>query len=159
MIFIELNRCCQEIGIDFLSTPFDLESAHFLINDCGVKQIKISSGDLTNAPLLLKIAHEGAQVILSTGMSTLDEIKIALGVLAFGYSCLDEKPSLDSFLSAYACEKNQAILRKNVTIFYNVPQLIPPIIKMLIYVAWMCWLTLLAVQWDCLIIHKGIISH
>lgn len=71
--------------IDFLSTPFDLDSLNFLVNDLGIKKIKISSGDLTNAPFLLAAAVKCDQIILSTGMSTLEEVEAALGVLAYGF--------------------------------------------------------------------------
>lgn len=72
-------------GIDFLSSPFDPHSARFLIEEMNLPVLKLGSGELTNAPLLLQIAQAGRQLILSTGMADLDEIREALGVLAFGY--------------------------------------------------------------------------
>jgi N-acetylneuraminate synthase len=75
----------RERGIEFLSTPFDRESLALLLR-LGVARIKIGSGDLTNAPLLWEAARAGKQVILSTGMATLDEIALALGALAHGYA-------------------------------------------------------------------------
>ena len=51
----------------------------FLVNDLGLRKVKVGSGDLTNAPLLLEIAHAGVSVVLSTGMATLSEIAEALG--------------------------------------------------------------------------------
>ena len=50
------------------------------------KRLKVGSGDLTNAPILLEMAGATCSVILSTGMATMDEIEEALGVLAFGYA-------------------------------------------------------------------------
>jgi N-acetylneuraminate synthase len=92
----ELARVCAESGIEFLSTPFDAESARFL-GTLSVKRIKISSGDLTNAPLVLEIARLGKPIILSTGMATIDEITDALSVLAFGLTRpADEMPTLDT---------------------------------------------------------------
>lgn len=67
---------CQQVGIGFLSTPFDEDSADMLAQ-LGVPAFKISSGDLTNTPLLLHVARKGKPVILSTGMATLAEVEAA----------------------------------------------------------------------------------
>lgn len=74
--YIELARFCEEVEIDFMSTPFDLEAVDFL-NDF-VKIFKIASADITNYPLLRKVAEKNKPVILSTGCSTIDEIKNAV---------------------------------------------------------------------------------
>src|SRR3990170_6614014 len=74
---------CRKQGIQFLSTPFDAESVDLLAKTFGLPILKLPSGEITNAPLLLKAAQTGKSVILSTGMSTLGEIESALGVLAF----------------------------------------------------------------------------
>lgn len=77
--FIQLYEYCKNIGIGFLSTPFDIDSIHFLD---GIQDIwKIPSGEITNYPYLVEIAKTGKDIILSTGMSTLDEVKDALDVL------------------------------------------------------------------------------
>lgn len=75
---------CQEQGIHFLSTPFDLESLDFLVGELDMGVIKLPSGAVTHAPLLLAAAATGKKVILSTGMSTLGEVEQALVLLAFG---------------------------------------------------------------------------
>ncbi len=72
--FEELAAYCRSIGIRFLSTPFDIESIHFLKN-LGGDLWKIPSGEITNYPYLLEIAHTGAPIILSTGMSDLNEVR------------------------------------------------------------------------------------
>ncbi len=77
--FVELADYCAVKGIQFLSTPFDIDSVHFLENL--VKVWKIPSGEITNLPYLAEIAKTGKKVILSTGMSTLDEIGNAVNVL------------------------------------------------------------------------------
>ena len=59
---------CRQRGIEFLSTPFDLDSVDLLVKELKVPKLKIPSGEITNAPLLLKIARTGKPVILSTGM-------------------------------------------------------------------------------------------
>lgn len=76
----ELVDYCNKKGIEFLSTPFDCESVDFLAN-LGVRKWKIPSGEITHLPLLVYIAKRGESVILSTGMSTIEEIRDALSVL------------------------------------------------------------------------------
>src|SRR5215213_2869524 len=76
----ELQAYCNERGIIFLSTPFDEESVD-LLDELGVPAFKISSGDLTNSPLLEHVAGKGKPVILSTGMSELAELIEAVSVL------------------------------------------------------------------------------
>jgi N,N'-diacetyllegionaminate synthase len=71
---------CSERGIDFLSTPFDLASIDFL-SRLGLKVFKIPSGDITNLPYLRKIGSLRKEVILSTGMADLSEIRDALAIL------------------------------------------------------------------------------
>lgn len=75
--FEELKRHCDEVGIAFLSTPFDVESATFL-NDL-VDAFKISSSDITNKPFIQHICQMGKPIILSTGGSDLSEIQEAKG--------------------------------------------------------------------------------
>lgn len=71
-----LMRYCEERGVKFLSTPFGFETASFL-KSLDVDAYKIGSGDLTNHPLLRQIASYGRPMIVSTGMSTLDEVRDA----------------------------------------------------------------------------------
>lgn len=75
-----LKDFCDEIGIKFLSTPFDLESIDVL-EALDMDYYKIPSGEITNLPYLQKIARLGRPVIMSTGMSGLGDIEAALGVL------------------------------------------------------------------------------
>jgi N-acetylneuraminate synthase len=112
-----LIQHCRNCGIEFLSTPFDLESVDLLANRFDLPLIKTPSGDITNAPLLLRIAETGKPVILSTGMSTLGEIEEALGVLAFGY-LKNSSPSIAAFRSAYCSAEGQAILHDKVTLLH-----------------------------------------
>ncbi|QIM19319.1 acetylneuraminic acid synthetase [Leucobacter coleopterorum] len=70
---------CAEVGIDFLSTPFDLESVGMLAPL--MPAVKIASADLTNVPLLRAVAGTGKPVILSVGASTYDEVDWALELL------------------------------------------------------------------------------
>lgn len=115
----ELKEFCKEEKIDFLSTPFDIPSANFLSNELNIEKIKISSGDLTNAPLLFHIALTQKPIILSTGMATLPEVKDALGVLALGYlKRCDDKPSHDTIMQAYLSEQGQALLKEKVSLLH-----------------------------------------
>lgn len=75
--FEELKKYCENKGIIFMSTPFDTESADFL-NSIGLEAFKISSGDLTNIPLLEHIAGFNKPIILSSGMAVLGEIEDAV---------------------------------------------------------------------------------
>lgn len=78
--FVELQKYCADKNILFLSTPFDLESIDFLAS-LDIPIFKIPSGEITNLPYLRKIAPFKKKIILSTGMSTIDEIEQALEVL------------------------------------------------------------------------------
>lgn len=78
--FRELAAYCDKINISFLSTAFDLDSVDFL-NELGCSIWKIPSGEITNLPYLEKIANSKKDIILSTGMCTMDEIKSAIDVL------------------------------------------------------------------------------
>ena len=75
-----LANHCNEIGIEFLSTPFDIESIYFL-ERLGCRFWKIPSGEITNLPYLEVIASTQKDIILSTGMSTMQEIEEAIQVL------------------------------------------------------------------------------
>ncbi|MCM1355135.1 MAG: N-acetylneuraminate synthase [Staphylococcus sp.] len=79
----ELAELCREEGIGFMSTPFDLVSIDSLA-PLGMDYWKIPSGEITNLPYLRKIASKGGKVILSTGMSTLDEVARAVDILEQG---------------------------------------------------------------------------
>lgn len=71
---------CEERGVAFLSSPFDIGSVAMLAV-LGVREYKIASGELTNLPLLRAVARVADRVFLSTGMSTLDEIAASLDAL------------------------------------------------------------------------------
>ena len=76
---------CRRRGILFLSTPFDRASAD-LLEDLDLPAFKIPSGEITNRPLLEHIAAKGRPVILSTGMSSLEEVARAVDILRAGGS-------------------------------------------------------------------------
>ena len=78
--FVELKKYCEQIGIGFLSTPFDEDSIRFL-DSLDMDFWKIPSGEITNYPYLVQIAQTGRDIVLSTGMCEMDEIADAMKVL------------------------------------------------------------------------------
>ena len=79
----ELFSYADELGVEIFSTAFDLRSVDFLTT-LGMKIWKIPSGEITNLPYLEKIAAlpiEGKQIVLSTGMASLEETKAAVAIL------------------------------------------------------------------------------
>jgi len=124
----KLVKYCNSLGIEFLSTAFDFESLEFLVNDLGLKRLKIPSGEITNAPLVLAHAKTGCNLIVSTGMATLAEIEAVLGVIAFGYlgdeTCL---PSTGAFETAYLSKEGQQVLKEKVTLLHCTTEYPAPI--------------------------------
>ena len=80
--FDRIKQYCEECNIDFMCSPFDEESFGYLAG-MGVQLVKIPSGEITNVPLLRRIKESGLEVILSTGMSSLGEVEVALHELAW----------------------------------------------------------------------------
>lgn len=77
---IRLYNYCQDKGVIFISTPFDLESID-LLNRLGMKIFKVPSGEITNLPYLRKLGSLKKRLIISTGMADIGEIEDALDVL------------------------------------------------------------------------------
>ena len=75
-----LSEYCQIRKIEFMSTPFDIESVNMLAN-LGLPRFKIASGEITNLPLLRAVGGFGRTIFLSSGMSELEEVNSALEVL------------------------------------------------------------------------------
>jgi len=118
----ELLALSRELGIEFLSTPFDTESAAFLVNEIGVPVVKVPSGEITNLPFLLYIASLQRPVIVSTGMSTLGEVETALGTLAYGYqnagTSSDTHLDPDAFANAFTEKAGRRILHEKVRLLH-----------------------------------------
>lgn len=81
--FKKIKEYCEKIGIIFASTADDKDSLDFLV-DLGIPFIKVGSGDIGNVSYLRYIGSKKLPVILSTGMSTLEDIKISLDALRQG---------------------------------------------------------------------------
>ncbi|WBF66104.1 N-acetylneuraminate synthase [Desulfovibrio subterraneus] len=114
-----LKARCNELGIEFMSTPFDLDSVHLLM-ELGVQRMKIPSGELTNGPLLLAIARTGLPLILSTGMATPEEIRTAIAVLAHGMLEPDRAPDANDL--ATACQRAGSLLTERLTLLHCTTQ-------------------------------------
>jgi len=122
-----LQKYCDSAGIEFMSTPFDHESLKFLTEDLKLKRLKISSGDLTNAPLLLDFSRTGCELILSTGMATLAEVERALTVLAWGGENHNGYPSAGDFQRCWSNPVCRDQLRQRLTILHCTSQYPAPI--------------------------------
>ncbi len=116
--FYRIKSYCDDLGVEFISTAFDNESLNFLVQDLNLNVLKISSSDITNAPLLLEYARTGANLILSTGMSSLGEVESALSVLAYGLINSNDKQSRESFYAAYCSHAAQTRLKEKVTLLH-----------------------------------------
>tara|TARA_B100001250_G_scaffold114528_1_gene96972 strand:+ start:7166 stop:8185 length:1020 start_codon:yes stop_codon:yes gene_type:complete len=78
--FVELYQHCKKLDISFLSTAFDIEALEFL-DQFNMPFIKIPSGEITNLFLLQEIGKRNSNVLLSTGMSSLEEVGSAINIL------------------------------------------------------------------------------
>lgn len=96
---------CAELGIEFMSTPFDEEAADFLIA-LGMRRIKIPSGEITNEPFLEFLAAKDVPLIMSTGMATLAEIQRAIEVIASARIRAGLVAPLDEMLTVLHCTSN-----------------------------------------------------
>ncbi|MBM5796676.1 MAG: N-acetylneuraminate synthase [Cyanobacteria bacterium K_Offshore_0m_m2_072] len=103
--FAELANHCRELGIGFLSTPFDLASAEALIA-LGMRCLKVPSGELTNAPLLRGLAATGLPLIVSTGMATLDEVEQAVEWITAARAAAGHGAPLAEALTLLHCTSN-----------------------------------------------------
>jgi N,N'-diacetyllegionaminate synthase len=101
----KLFHRCVECGIEFMSTPFDEDAADFLVA-LGMNRIKIPSGEITNHPFLRHLAGKDKPLILSTGMSTLDEIVAATEVIRVERIRLGFVAPLESVLTVLHCTSN-----------------------------------------------------
>lgn len=115
--FVSVKQYCDEIGIEFLSTPFDLESVDFLINDLKISKVKIPSGELTNLPFVHEIALKQKPMIVSTGMATIDEIHETLAYIAYGLAGRKEiNPS--SVKLFYSSNEAKTLIHHFVTVLH-----------------------------------------
>ena len=116
---VAIAKHCVLRGIRFLSTPFDHESLDFLVDTMGLRTIKLSSGEVTNGPLLLHAIRKADHLILSTGMSTLGEVEEAVRLLAWGLNSTEAHPVSRRKLQAFQLsECVLARLRERLTLLH-----------------------------------------
>ena len=101
----QLFKHCAFRGIEFMSTPFDPDSADFLL-ELGMRRFKIPSGEITNYPFLRHLARKDVPLILSTGMSTLSEIESAIDVIRTERTFCGFTEPLDHILTVLHCTSN-----------------------------------------------------
>lgn len=113
----ELMQYCDKRKIIFLSTPFDLDSIK-LLSKLGIQVFKVPSGEITNYPYLCKVAEQQKKVILSTGMSSMDEVRDAVKILKDNGAddiivlhCNSQYPTPESDVNLLAMVKMQEELR------------------------------------------------
>lgn len=116
--FAQLKKHADACDIDFIVTPFDLASLHFLTTDLSLDTLKISSGDLTHGPLLLAAGRADTDIILSTGMATLSEIEQALKVIAFGMIESEHSPNQAVLDELFSCAEVYPLLQQKVTLLH-----------------------------------------
>ena len=129
----ELSAYCQSLNIAFISSPFDQESLKLLVNGLNVSCLKIATGEITNAPLLFQAGCTGKKIILSTGMSTLGEVELSLGILALAYIRPDEPPSLELCRQAYASVEGQSMLKEKVILLHCTTEYPAPLAEVNLY--------------------------
>jgi N-acetylneuraminate synthase len=115
---VVISDYCKEKQIQFLSTPFDFESLDFLVHKMDIKIIKVASGEITNYPFLVRIAQKKLPLIISTGMSSIGEVELALGAIAFGLIGSTCKPSQNAFFNAYVSSEGQKLLKEFVSLLH-----------------------------------------
>lgn len=117
--FCRVREHCSAAGIDFLCSAFDAASLDILVRELGQTRVKFGSGDLTDAPLLVRAARSGLDVLVSSGMSSLEDVETGLGALAFGYAApADMRPGPVGFSAALASPAGRASLAEKVGLFH-----------------------------------------
>lgn len=118
--FVELQAYCKEVGIGFISTPFDFDSIKFL-DTLDMDFWKIPSGEVTNLPYLEAIAKTGKKVVMSTGMCEMEEIQAAIEVLEKNGTkdiavlhCNTEYPTPFCDVNLLAMKEMEAVLKKPI---------------------------------------------
>ncbi len=105
---VKLKKYAESKGLDFLCTPFDLESLDFLVSKLNIECIKVASADLVNLPLLEQFLEYGLPMLISTGMSLEEEIEIT-------YNFLKERNAKFAFLH---CNSNYPAPYQQINLNY-----------------------------------------
>jgi N,N'-diacetyllegionaminate synthase len=102
---LKIFEKCQDLNIEFLSTPFDIDLAHFLV-ELGMKKIKIPSGEITNLTFIRELASFNLPIILSTGMSSIAEVHDAVSEIKKLRKIKKFNQPLDEMLTILHCTSN-----------------------------------------------------
>ena len=115
--FRALMTYCNKKGIMFMATPFDCESVE-LLDRLGMEVFKISSGEITNKFLIESVARKNKPIILSTGMSYLEEVKKAVDAINAVWEKLGKRPTLTLLhcVSNYPADAKDANLKAMATL-------------------------------------------
>lgn len=116
--FERIQERCRLRGIDLIVTPFDHDSVTLVVDTLKLPVVKLSSGEVTNGPLLHQTARTGVAILLSTGMCTVLEVEAALGVIAFGYLYPDAVPTGEACARALASEAGKDVLKARVKLLH-----------------------------------------
>jgi len=100
---VELKAYCDSLDIDFLSTPYDVQSARFLYESLGLTTFKVASADIVDLPLHKYLAEHATWSIVSTGMASLGEIERALACYRDVKNGNQAKVTLLQCVSNYPC--------------------------------------------------------
>lgn len=111
-----LLQRCEQRGVEFLSTAFDLPSVEMLLR-LGLKRFKVPSGEVHNAPLLMRLASGGKPMIVSTGMCTLADVEATLGLLAAALLGRTQPTPADA-ADAWRSSQARALLAERVTLLH-----------------------------------------
>jgi len=117
--YIELKKCAEENGVEFMATAFDFISVDFL-EELKTTSYKTASADLTNTPLLEYVAKKGKPMFVSTGAATLEEIHMAYNTI----SKYNNKVCLMHCTAAYPTEYHDLNLKIIETLKREFPNLI-----------------------------------
>ncbi len=117
---LKLSILCKKYKIDYLCSAFDLDSLNFLVKKINIPIIKIPSGEITSIDILEKISKIKKKIILSTGMSKIEDIKAALKILNRNFK---KKITLLHCVSSYPALSNNLNLNliKKIEKVFNLP--------------------------------------
>ena len=113
-----LHDYCKKKKVEFLATPFDKASVKFLSEDLSLDTLKIASGEITNYELLYECAKTNKNLIISTGMSKLFEIREALDFLMFCYLYPDLIPNSKNIKESHTPKEYSRVLGNKITLLH-----------------------------------------
>jgi len=127
-----LQQHAKKQGITFISTPFDMSSLAFL-QTLELPMLKISSGDLSNAPFLWACARSGLPLVVSTGMATLSEVELALAVIHHSLHHTSEPQHMQDVWSYWVTQADRKLLTSQVTLLHCTSQYPTPMAEVNLY--------------------------